>query len=32
MDDAWWALQMTALGTLITFVVLYVGFRIVGMV
>ena len=31
MDDAWWALQMTALGTVITFVVLYVAFRLFGM-
>jgi hypothetical protein len=31
MDDAWWALRMTALGTVITFVVLYVAFRLFGM-
>jgi hypothetical protein len=31
MDDAWWALRMTALGTVITFVILYVGFRAWGM-
>jgi hypothetical protein len=32
VDDAWWALQMTALGTLITFVILFVGFHLAGMV
>jgi hypothetical protein len=31
MDDAWWALRMTALGAVITFVILYVGFRAWGM-
>ena len=32
MDHAWWALRMTALSTVIAFVILYVAFRAWGMV